>query len=70
VRTVLANLAEDLARRSQRATVILRVVVEMSEAQVATALGIPPGTVKSNLARGLRKVRDTIVSTRTPERTL
>ena len=41
----------------QRATVVLRVVEGLSEAETAAALDCSVGTVKSNLARGLDKVR-------------
>jgi RNA polymerase sigma-70 factor (sigma-E family) len=38
----------------QRATVVLRYYAHLSEQQIATALGIAPGTVKSRLARALK----------------
>lgn len=41
----------------QRATVVLRVIEGLSEAETAKALRCSAGTVKSNLARGLDKVR-------------
>jgi RNA polymerase sigma-70 factor (sigma-E family) len=41
----------------QRITVVLRVIEGFSEAETAEVMGCSPGTVKSNLARGLRKVR-------------
>ena len=41
----------------QRATVVLRVVEGLSEAETAAALGCSPGTVKSNLSRGLARLR-------------
>lgn len=41
----------------QRVTVVLRVLEGLSEAETATTMGCSPGTVKSNLARGLDKVR-------------
>jgi RNA polymerase sigma-70 factor (sigma-E family) len=41
----------------QRVTVVLRVVDGLSEAETAAVMGCSPGTVKSNLARGLLKVR-------------
>lgn len=41
----------------QRATVVLRVIEGLSEAETAKALRCSIGTVKSNLARGLDKVR-------------
>lgn len=41
----------------QRVTVVLRVLEDMSEAETAQVLGCSAGAVKSNLARGLDKVR-------------
>jgi RNA polymerase sigma-70 factor (sigma-E family) len=41
----------------QRVTVVLRVIVGMSEAETAALLGCANGTVKSNLARGLDRLR-------------
>lgn len=41
----------------QRHVVVLRYYAHLSEQQTATALGVPPGTVKSRLARALRAVR-------------
>lgn len=49
----------------QRATVVLRVVDGLSEAETAQLLGCSQGTVKSNLARGLDKVRALLVTTLT-----
>jgi RNA polymerase sigma-70 factor (sigma-E family) len=54
-----AHLDEILAALPprQRVTVVLRVVDGLSEAETAALMGCSPGTVKSNLARGLDKVR-------------
>lgn len=41
----------------QRATVVLRVIEGLSEAETVAALDCSVGTVKSNLARGLDKLR-------------
>lgn len=41
---------------AQRAAVVLRYFADLSERQVADALGIPAGTVKSRLSRGLEKL--------------
>lgn len=40
----------------QRAVVMLRYYADLSERQVADVLGIPTGTVKSRLARGLEQL--------------
>lgn len=41
----------------QRSVVVARVLLDYSEAEVATALDIPPGTVKSRLNRALTTLR-------------
>ena len=41
----------------QRAAVVLRVIDGLSEAEAATAMGCSAGTVRSNLSRGLSKLR-------------
>jgi RNA polymerase sigma-70 factor (sigma-E family) len=46
----------------QRVTVVLRVVDGLSEAETAAVMQCSPGTVKSNLARGLLKVRTALES--------
>jgi RNA polymerase sigma-70 factor (ECF subfamily) len=43
--------------RSQRAVVVSRVLLGLSTAETATALGVAEGTVKSRLARGLAALR-------------
>jgi RNA polymerase sigma-70 factor, ECF subfamily len=50
--TALADLSPQL-----RVVVVLRVVEDMSEAETAAMLDIPPGTVKSRLSRGLAMLR-------------
>ena len=52
VRDALAALDED-----ERLVVTCRYLLELSEAETAGALGIPAGTVKSRLHRGLRRLR-------------
>jgi RNA polymerase sigma-70 factor (ECF subfamily) len=52
VRTALASLTP-----KQRAVLALRYYSGFSEAETATALGIPPGTVKSRLAAGVSRLR-------------
>lgn len=42
----------------QRAVVVLRLVEDWSERDVAEALGIAPGTVKSRLSRALEKLAE------------
>jgi DNA-directed RNA polymerase specialized sigma24 family protein len=42
----------------QRAVVVLRLVEDWSERDVAEALGVAPGTVKSRLSRALAKLRE------------
>lgn len=42
----------------QRSVVVLRLVEDWSEKEVADALGIAPGTVKSRLSRALEKLRE------------
>jgi RNA polymerase sigma-70 factor (sigma-E family) len=41
----------------QRAAVVLRVIEGLSESEAATAMGCSVGTAKSNLSRGLAKLR-------------
>jgi RNA polymerase sigma-70 factor (ECF subfamily) len=42
----------------QRDVVILRFLLDMSEADTAEALGIPQGTVKSRLSRAVDTLRE------------
>jgi RNA polymerase sigma-70 factor (sigma-E family) len=53
------ELADALAALSarRRAAVILRYYQDLSEAEIAEALGVRPGTVKSLLHRGLAQLR-------------
>ena len=41
----------------QRAAVVLRYHADLNEAEIAEALGIPRGTVKSRLFNGLARLR-------------
>lgn len=41
----------------ERAVVVLRFYLDLSEAQTAAELGVSPGTVKSTTSRALRKLR-------------
>jgi RNA polymerase sigma-70 factor (sigma-E family) len=52
VRQVLAKLTD-----KQRAVLVLRVVDDLSEAQVAQVLGCALGTVKSTMSQALAKLR-------------
>jgi len=42
---------------AQRVVVVLRYLEDMSEAEIAALLGVPPGTVKSRLSRALDGLR-------------
>jgi RNA polymerase sigma-70 factor (sigma-E family) len=44
----------------QRSAVVLRVVEGLTEAETAAVMSCAPGTVKSNLSRGLSKLRDVL----------
>ena len=44
-------------RPEQRAAIVLRFYEDLSEADTAEALGMPPGTVKSTVSRGLERLR-------------
>ena len=49
----LAALAEEF-----RVAVVLRDVCDLDYAQIAAVLGIPPGTVRSRIARGRAQLAD------------
>lgn len=44
----------------QRAALVLRFYEDLSEAQTAEAMGCAPGTVKSQVSQGLRRLREAI----------
>lgn len=46
--------------RRQRDVVVLRYYLDMSEAEIAAALGIPTGTVKSLAHRALRQLQEVL----------
>jgi RNA polymerase sigma-70 factor (sigma-E family) len=52
VREALRRLPVD-----QRAAIVLRFYVDLTEAQIADTIGCPPGTVKSRISRGLAALR-------------
>ena len=48
--------------RSQREAVVLRYLIDLPEDEVATALGIRPGTVKSHLHRAVASLREQLAN--------
>jgi len=58
----LAQLSDDL-----RAAVVLRDVADLDYAEIADALDIPIGTVKSRISRGRAALADTLRLTGTPQ---
>jgi DNA-directed RNA polymerase specialized sigma subunit len=56
LRVTLAQALRALPAR-QRDAVVLRYLVDMSEADAAAALGIAPGTLKSHLHRAVERLR-------------
>jgi RNA polymerase sigma-70 factor (ECF subfamily) len=58
-----AALAQLPAR--QRAAIVLRYYADLNEAEIAEALGIPRGTVKSRLFNGLARLRTALNHLRT-----
>jgi RNA polymerase sigma-70 factor (sigma-E family) len=56
LRLALAQALRALPAR-QRDAVVLRYLVDMTEADVAATLGIAPGTVKSHLHRAIERLR-------------
>jgi RNA polymerase sigma-70 factor (ECF subfamily) len=54
----LARLAE-----ADREIITLRYLMQLSEAETASALEIPSGTAKSRLSRGLARLRDALADT-------
>lgn len=43
-----------------RTIIVCRYLLELSEAEIATIIGRPPGTVKSRLSRALRRLRERV----------
>jgi RNA polymerase sigma factor (sigma-70 family) len=60
-RTTLVNAVNAL-RDEDREVIAVRFFLDLSEAEAATTLGIPRGTVKSRLSRALGRLRDQIAS--------
>src|SRR4029077_17558756 len=48
----------DLLPERHRVAVVLRHVADLPIAEVASVLGCPPGTAKSHVSRGLRRLRE------------
>lgn len=65
-RRVDLHRALDQLTRRQRDVVVLRYVVDLSEADTAAALGCAPGTVKSHATRGLAALRAALGEEDTP----
>jgi RNA polymerase sigma-70 factor (sigma-E family) len=65
LRVALAQALKALPAR-QREAVVLRYLVDLSEADTADALGVARGTVKSHLNRGVRHLRTTLGPTLDP----
>jgi len=61
---LLSRLPED-----QRTAVVLRHVVDLPIAEIATVLGVPEGTVKSHISRGLHRLRALTTAPTTPHAT-
>jgi len=59
-RTALVTALRQLPPR-QRAVVVLRYWEDLTDAQIAAALGCTPGTVRSQLSRALAKLRESPV---------
>ena len=55
----LVDALDGLAPR-RRTALVLRFYAQMSETEIAEAMGVPPGTVKSLLSRGLADLRRVI----------
>jgi RNA polymerase sigma-70 factor (ECF subfamily) len=65
-RRLLVAAVQRLPRR-QREAVACRYFLELSEAETAEVLGIALGTVKSRVSRALRKLRDDLDATGSPQ---
>jgi RNA polymerase sigma factor (sigma-70 family) len=65
LRVTLAQALKSLPTR-QRDAVVLRYLVDMSEADVALTLGVAPGILKSHLHRAVMRLRTTLGPTFDP----
>ena len=66
LRGVLLDAVSQL-RRKEREVLLLHALTELSYREVATALSIPIGTVRSRLSRARRQVRQLLVEAGHPE---
>jgi RNA polymerase sigma-70 factor (ECF subfamily) len=62
----LAGLLAELPE-AQRAAVVLRHVTDLPVAEISVVLGVPEGTVKSHISRGLSRLRALRARQRDPE---
>ena len=62
-RTTLVRALGEL-RAADREVLALRYLLDLSEAETATALGLPKGTVKSRTARAVDRLRDVLAEHR------
>jgi RNA polymerase sigma factor (sigma-70 family) len=60
-RELLVEAVNRLGERD-RMVISYRYFMDLSEREMAEALGVPPGTVKSRLARALRRLRESLES--------
>ncbi len=59
-RRVALAAAIDALREDERLVVTCRYLLQLSEAETVEALGVPAGTVKSRLSRGLAHLRESL----------
>jgi RNA polymerase sigma factor (sigma-70 family) len=59
LRQTLTAALRQLPRRQCEA-IVLRYLLDFSESEVAAALGVSPGTVKTHLHRGIRALRKSV----------
>lgn len=66
LRRVLIGVVSQL-RSSEREVLLLHALTDLSYREVATALSIPVGTVRSRLSRARRQVKDLLIEAGYPE---